>query len=83
MAHLALNAEALAGVLEGVSQGEPTTMYASDEARDSDIEELAAADAGELRERFMAGTTRVTEAVDGFPDDALDRDVRAHSRRPT
>jgi maleylpyruvate isomerase len=69
VAHLALNAEALAGVLEGVISGTPTTMYASDEARDSDIADLAAAKRTVLRDRFMAGTTRLTDAVDGFPDE--------------
>ena len=69
VAHLALNAEGLAGVLQGRIEGEPTTMYRSDEARDSDIEELAAADRAELRERFLAGTTRVSEGVDRLPDE--------------
>ena len=41
-AHLALNGEALAGVLDGVVRGEPWPMYESDEQRDADIEELAA-----------------------------------------
>ena len=69
VAHLALNAEGLAGVLEGRIEGEPTTMYRSDEARDGDIEELAAARRTELRDRFMAGTTRVSDAVDRLPDE--------------
>jgi maleylpyruvate isomerase len=69
VAHLALNAEGLAGVLEGRIMGEPTTMYASDETRNSDIEDLASADRAELRERFMAGSTLVSEAVDRLPDE--------------
>ncbi len=69
VAHLALNAEALAAVLEGATSGEPTAMYASDEARNGDIAELAAAKRTELRDRFMAGTTRLTDAVDAFPDE--------------
>jgi maleylpyruvate isomerase len=69
VAHLALNAEALAGVLDGVSYAEPTTMYPSDEARDNDIAELAAADPAELRDRFLAATTIFTDAVDRFPDE--------------
>lgn len=69
VAHLALNAEGLAGVLQGRVEGEPTTMYASDEARSADIDELAAADRGELRERFLASTTLVSEAVDRMPDE--------------
>jgi maleylpyruvate isomerase len=69
VAHLALNAEGLAGVLEARTEGEPTTMYRSEEARSGDIEELAGADRSELRERFMAGTTRVSDAVDRLPDE--------------
>ena len=44
VAHLALNAEGMAGVLESRIEGQPRSMYASDEARAGDIEELAAAD---------------------------------------
>ena len=69
VAHLALNAEGLAGVLMGRIEGEPTTMYPSDEARNQDIAELAAAKTAELRERFMAGTTLVVDAVDRLPDE--------------
>ena len=38
-------------------------MYASPEARDADIEELAAAAPADLRERFLAGTARFGEAL--------------------
>jgi maleylpyruvate isomerase len=69
VAHLALNAEALAGVLDGMSYGEPTTMYPSDDARDADIAALAAKGVDELRDRFMAGTTVFADAVDRFPDE--------------
>ena len=69
VAHLALNAEGLAGVLRGRTEGEPTTMYRSDEARDADIEELRAADPAELRERFLAGTTLIEDAIDRLPDE--------------
>jgi maleylpyruvate isomerase len=69
VAHLALNSEGLAGVLEGRIEGEPTTMYRSDEARTADIEELAAADPAELRERFLAGTTLIADGVDRLPDE--------------
>jgi maleylpyruvate isomerase len=69
VAHLALNAEGLAGVLRSRIEGDPTSMYPSDEARDSDITALAGAGRTELRDRFMAGTTRLTDAVDHFPDE--------------
>ena len=43
VAHLALNAEGLAGALAGLvdSEEDDVPMYASDEARDADIDELA------------------------------------------
>jgi maleylpyruvate isomerase len=63
VAHLALNAEGLAGVLHGAHVGRPEPMYASPEARDADIEELAAGAPADLRERFLAGTARFGEAL--------------------
>ena len=69
VAHLALNAEGLAEVLDGMRTGEPTTMYPSDDRRASDIADLAGADPTELRERLLAGTTLIAEAVDRFPDE--------------
>ncbi len=66
IAHLTLNAEGLAGVLHGAHVGEPRTMYASQEARDGDIEELAGADPTELRERLLAATGRFTEALEAM-----------------
>ena len=44
VAHLALNAEGLAAALSGLAAGEPRPIYASDEARDTDIDALAATD---------------------------------------
>jgi len=70
VAHLALNAEGLAGVLHGAHLGRPQAMYASPDARDSDIAELAAAGPSELRERFLASTGQFSEALEAMhPDD--------------
>ena len=66
VAHLALNGEGLAGVLHGAHVGRPQPMYASPEARDADIEELAAAAPDELRERFLAATGRFGEALEAM-----------------
>lgn len=63
VAHLALNAEGLAGVLHGAHVGQPQPMYASPGARDADIEELATAAPADLRERLLAGTARFGEAL--------------------
>lgn len=71
IAHLALNAEGLAGALEGVVRGEATPMYASNEARDADIEELAEAPVAEIRDRLFAGTTRFAEALAALEEEHL------------
>jgi maleylpyruvate isomerase len=63
VAHLTLNAEALGGVLHGAHVGRPQPMYASVEARNDDIEELAAADPAALRARFLASTTLFADAL--------------------
>ncbi len=68
VAHLTLNAEALAGVLHGAHVGRPQTMYASQERRDGDIDELARAGATELRERFLASTTAFADALAAMGD---------------
>ncbi len=76
VAHLALNAEAMTRVLRGVVADEaedaPRTMYDSDEARDSDIAALADLGATELRDRLLAATTDLTDAVASVPASAWD-----------
>ena len=67
--HLILNAEGLAGALEGVREERAVPMYASQEARDGDIEKLSGADPGVLRDRLLASTTAIHDAVEDFPDD--------------
>ena len=63
VAHLALNAESLAGVLHGAHVGQPQPMYASPEGRDSDIADLVTVPPSELRERLLAATVLFTEAM--------------------
>ena len=68
-AHLALNGEGLTGVLRGEVDRESVPMYESQEARDDDIAELAAADPSEIRERLLASTVTFPEAVQAVPSD--------------
>ena len=68
VAHLTLNAEGLAGVLTGVKEGEDVAMYASQDSRDSDIDQLSSVGSAELRERFLAATSRFQDAVVGVPE---------------
>lgn len=68
VAHLTLNAEALSGALESVHEGRTGVMYASDEARDGDIEELATGPLEELRARFLGSTSVIGEWVEELAD---------------
>jgi maleylpyruvate isomerase len=74
VAHLALNAEgiarALGGLVADAGDHEPATMYDSDERRDSDIVELAGSDPTHLRDRLLAGTTSLTDAIAAIPDES-------------
>ena len=69
VAHLTLNAEGLAGVVEGLREGRSVPMYASQEARDSDIEELSGLEPSRLRERFLASTTLIHHEVSELPEE--------------
>ena len=70
VAHLALNAESLAGVLHGAVGGQDVPMYPSQAARDADIQELAAAGPPALRDRFLASCTLIHEALGRVPEEA-------------
>src|SRR6478672_10984863 len=53
VAHLVLNAEGLSGALGGIVQDTRLPMYASQEARDRDIEDLAHEQPEVLRTRLL------------------------------
>lgn len=72
VAHLVLNAEGLGAAVRGVLEGVPAPMYSSQEARDGDIEELAAREPAELRGRLMAATTELDDALAALPEDRQD-----------
>ena len=63
VAHLALNAEGLGGAVHGVNIGEPAPMYQSNDARDADIEEVAALPPAQLRDRLLASAGLFADAV--------------------
>jgi len=83
VAHLALNAEGLAGALGGIVQGEPLAMYASQESRDRDIDDLAAAGPEELRSRLLGATTDFADALAAVPDDAWSTRIERVPGGPT
>ena len=67
VAHLALNAESLERVLRGAAGGGEPAMYPSQVRRDQDIEQLADAGPGDLRERLLASVRSFADAVGDFP----------------
>ena len=75
VAHLALNAEGLAGALRGLTEGSSVPMYASQEARDSDIAALGRAEPEAIRSRLLGGTTDFVHAVAAVPEDAWGVDI--------
>lgn len=70
VAHLALNAEALGAVLEGLATGTEVPMYRSAAARDEDIEDLVRAGTQQVRDRLLGSTTRFGEALAAMPESA-------------
>jgi maleylpyruvate isomerase len=72
VAHLALNGEALRDVLRGQIDHAQVPMYASQEARNADIEELAHAEPAELRGRLLGSLTTFLDVVQAVPEDTWD-----------
>lgn len=70
LAHLALNAEGLAGALAGIGEGRSVPMYLSSEARDADIEELASEVPAAVRARLLGACTDLADAMTAIPADA-------------
>jgi maleylpyruvate isomerase len=66
IAHLALNAEGMAGAVDGLAHGRDVPIYESGERRDADIEELAQADPPEIRERVFAAGQALRDAFDSL-----------------
>ena len=82
VAHLALNAEGLAGALRGLTEGRSVPMYASQEARDGDIERLGTAEPEAIRSRLLGAVTDFTDAVAAVPPEAWDVSIdRTPGRR--
>lgn len=75
LAHLALNAEGLGGILRGLRDGVPRTMYVSEERRDGDIDDLvAAAGPAAILERLraaVAGLDQVHDVATVLPEGTM------------
>lgn len=68
-AHLALNALALQGVLNGVAANSPVPMYPSQEARNRGIDDLVAAGPSEVRHQTLRSVSCFAAAAEDFPQD--------------
>ncbi len=75
VAHLALNAEGMAGALRGLTEGTSVPMYASQEVRDGDIAALGRARPEAIRNRLLGGTTDFNDAVAAVPEDVWGIDI--------
>ncbi len=74
LAHLALNAKGLAGVLNTVGDPDPLPMYASNIRRDADIDDLAAQPPERIAGRVAVGAAVLAARLGGgpTPEGALD-----------
>lgn len=81
LAHVARNADALVNLCTWARTGFETPMYASAEARDAGITELAALAPAELKTAVRAASNRLGEAVRAMPDGAWSAQVRTAQGR--
>lgn len=72
VAHLALNAEGVAGSLDGALRGTVVPMYPSQGRRDADIAALGATPPAQLRDRLLGSCTRFEEAWNALTEAQLD-----------
>src|ERR1700712_179150 len=76
IAHLAGNADAIVNLLTWARTGVETPMYASDDARDAQIEELSTLPTDQLRTAVLSATGRLVDAVRAMPAAAWAATVR-------
>ena len=75
IAHVALNALALARAFESVERGEATAVYPSAAARDADIDEHARHSPAQLRELSLGAAGVFREITEELAPELLDRPV--------
>jgi len=76
VAHLALNAEGLARAVDGLAHEQEIPVYGSNDRRDADIEDLAAAEPPEIRERLFAAGQLLRDALGSVAGDQWTGSVR-------
>jgi maleylpyruvate isomerase len=82
LTHLARNADGLSNLLTWARTGEETPMYASQEARDADIQTGAGRPAAELLDDLRSASERFAEATRTMPADAWSAEVRRRVGKP-
>src|SRR3954447_14281823 len=70
LAHLALNAEGLAGALTGIVEGRRAAVYASPGWRARDIDDPPTRDPSVIRTRLLGSCTDLEDALAAVPPDA-------------
>lgn len=81
LAHVARNADAVAGVLEAAREGREAPMYRSEEARDADIAAGAPRPVPEQVADLRSSADRLAAAVAAMPEEAWAFEVRHRSGR--
>jgi maleylpyruvate isomerase len=76
VAHLALNAEGLAGAVDGLAREHVVPIYESNARRNDDIEELARADLSSLRDRLFAAGQGLRDALASLDPGQWDGTIR-------
>ena len=83
LAHLALNAEGLAAALAAIVEGERHPMYASQDARNADIADLAAQEPAVVRARLLGAGTELADAIAAIPPDEVGTAIERVPGGPT
>jgi maleylpyruvate isomerase len=82
LAHVARNADGVLNLLTWANTGVETPMYASDEARDEDIEAGVRRGAADILADFVASAGRFEQYAAAMPDEAWPREVRNRQGAP-
>jgi maleylpyruvate isomerase len=81
LAHLALNARALANLVAWARTGEPTPMYPDPERRAADIVELGRASVAVVRQSMVDADATLRRDLADLPDDRWSAEVRTFRGR--
>ncbi|MGH3413097.1 MAG: maleylpyruvate isomerase family mycothiol-dependent enzyme [Marmoricola sp.] len=75
VAHLALNAEGMAGAVAAVLHGGSSPLYTSNEDRDGDVEKLSGEPSAVVGERLERASGRLGTALSALTPDLMDAEI--------